>query len=147
VLATHSAASEQTHTAHSVFALTAASLRNDCAQASYFGPAFNPILRTMQRAASRAQHKLLYNPMTVGAARCLPSRLPFAAHRPRGVGLIAGATTRLQFTLTKQLPYGMHIAVVGCGDGLGNWDAKSAPALKWTEGHKWVSDELEVPEG
>ncbi len=48
------------------------------------------------------------------------------------------------------MPYranlGDHLAVVGAGEHLGDWQVSKSFALNWTEGDEWVGT-LEVPAG
>ncbi len=53
---------------------------------------------------------------------------------------------RLSFRLTRQIPYGLHLAIVGSAPEFGEWQASKGIKLEWQDGHTW-STEVELPAG
>mmetsp|Transcript_13675 Transcript_13675/g.21431 ORF Transcript_13675/g.21431 Transcript_13675/m.21431 type:complete len:111 (+) Transcript_13675:301-633(+) len=54
----------------------------------------------------------------------------------------------MKFTLTLKVHYkteiGQQVAIVGNIDELGNWNDHTRCKLRWTEGHVWESDNLDI---
>ena len=46
--------------------------------------------------------------------------------------------------MTYETQIGETLAVIGNIPELGQWDDFSKCKMKWTEGHKWVSDDIKI---
>lgn len=54
--------------------------------------------------------------------------------------------TRVAIKVPARLAYGQSIALAGSHQKLGSWDASSALALTWSDGHIWTG-EVDMPSG
>ena len=52
---------------------------------------------------------------------------------------------KVQFRIEKQVEFGEVLRMVGGHESMGSWSLRASPALRWTEGDVWVSDDLELP--
>ena len=52
---------------------------------------------------------------------------------------------KVQFRIEKAVEFGEVLRMVGGHESMGSWSLRASPALKWSEGDVWVSDELELP--
>jgi hypothetical protein len=69
---------------------------------------------------------------------------------PNNLRQKASRATTSMVTVTFSVPYpttfGEEIAIVGNKEALGEWDPSKAVAMRWTDGHIWVTTiELELP--
>ena len=52
---------------------------------------------------------------------------------------------KVQFRIEKAVEFGEVLRMVGGHESMGAWSLRASPALKWSEGDVWVSEELELP--
>ena len=52
---------------------------------------------------------------------------------------------KVQFRIEKAVEFGEVLRMVGGHESMGSWSLRASPALKWSEGDVWVSEELELP--
>ena len=52
---------------------------------------------------------------------------------------------KVQFRIEKQVEFGEVLRMVGGHESMGAWSLRASPALKWSEGDVWVSEEMELP--
>ena len=52
---------------------------------------------------------------------------------------------KVRFKIKKQVEFGEVLRMVGGHESMGSWSLRSSPALKWSEGDVWVSDDMELP--
>lgn len=52
---------------------------------------------------------------------------------------------KVRFMIKKQVEFGEVLRMVGGHESMGGWSLRKSPALKWSEGDVWVSDDMELP--
>ena len=56
-------------------------------------------------------------------------------------------TVRVRFTLQKSCRFGEQFLLVGEHQILGSWNPDKAIPMEWSDGHVWVTDDVELPVG
>ena len=52
---------------------------------------------------------------------------------------------KVRFMIKKQVEFGEVLRMVGGHESMGGWSLRKSPALKWSDGDVWVSDDMELP--
>jgi len=52
---------------------------------------------------------------------------------------------KVRFTIKKPVEFGEVLRMVGGHESMGSWSLRRSPALKWSDGDNWISEDIELP--
>jgi hypothetical protein len=52
---------------------------------------------------------------------------------------------KVRFTIKKPVEFGEVLRMVGGNESMGSWSLRRSPALKWSDGDNWISEDIELP--